>query len=128
MRAHVDGLGWAFLLYGALQLVLAAGAAVVCLAIAGMFVGGGVDRGDDGMLVAGAFYGGLGLVAVLFAAALAVPNLLVGIGLRRRRRWARVGGLVCAALALSAIPVGTVLGIWALRVLLDPEVAAELDG
>lgn len=128
MRSHVDSLGWGFILYGALQLAAAVIAAVLCLAVAGMFVAGGLERDDDGMLVAGAFYGGLGLVAVVFAAVLAVPNVLVGAGLRQRRRWSRLGGLVCAALALSALPIGTVLGIWALKVLLDPDVTTEFEG
>ena len=92
-----------------------------------MFVSGGVDRADQGMLVAGGFYGGLGLVAALFAVVLAAPNVLVGVGLRQRRRWAWLAGLVCAALALSQLPFGTALAVYALRTLLDPDVNAEFN-
>lgn len=127
MRAHVDTLGWVFILYGVGQLVLAALAGFVCLAVAGMFVSGGIDRGDDGMLVAGGFYGGLGVVAALVAAVVAAPNVLIGVGLRQRRRWSRLGGLVCGALALSQVPFGTALGVYALWTLLDRDVNAEFN-
>jgi hypothetical protein len=125
VRAHVDTLGLAFILYGVAQLIVAAMAGLVFLGVSGMFVAGGVDRSDDGMLVAGGFYGGLGIVAALFAAVMAVPNILVGVGLRQRRRWSWLGGLVCGAMALSQLPFGTVLGVYALRTLLDRDVNTE---
>ncbi len=61
---------------------------------------------------------GLGGALIAVLAALGAPWLALGFGLRRRRPWARGLGVVCAALLLPFLPVGTLLGAWTLVVLL----------
>jgi hypothetical protein len=52
-------------------------------------------------------------VVLLFAVGL-LP-LLVGYGLRKRRRWAKPLGLCLAVISLINIPIGTALGIYAIK-------------
>ncbi|MEX0890590.1 MAG: hypothetical protein WEB88_00365 [Gemmatimonadota bacterium] len=108
MRTHVTVLGWLYIGLGLLgllaaALVLGVGALVSFLA-----------AGGDGFLTMGI----LGIVATI-AAALALPNLIVGIGLLQRAGWARVGGLILGFLNLFNPPLGTVLGIYTFWVLLS---------
>ena len=57
-----------------------------------------------------------GVVAAVFGL-LSVPTLIGGFGLFRRKRWARVLGMVLGAIELFQVPVGTVLGGYSLFVL-----------
>jgi hypothetical protein len=52
---------------------------------------------------------------------LSLPCLVLGFGLYNFRPWARVLGLVLAALNLLNIPLGTALSLYAFWVLLKPE-------
>src|SRR6266550_5171282 len=52
-------------------------------------------------------------VVLLFAVGL-LP-LLVGYGLRKRRRWAKPLGICLALISLINIPIGTALGIYAIK-------------
>ena len=52
-------------------------------------------------------------VVLLFAVGL-LP-LLVGYGLRKRRRWAKPLGIILAVISLINIPIGTALGIYAIK-------------
>ena len=60
--------------------------------------------------------------AVLFLALLvALPLVLAGIGLMKRRRWARILTLIISAINLLNMPLGTVLAIYAFWVLMNQE-------
>jgi hypothetical protein len=52
---------------------------------------------------------------------LAIPTIALGVGLIKYRPWARVGGAVIAIIELLNFPLGTLLGVYALWVLLAPE-------
>ena len=52
---------------------------------------------------------------------LAIPSILLGIGLMHFKPWARSIGTVVAIIELLNVPVGTILGIYALWVLLSVE-------
>ena len=60
---------------------------------------------------------GLGGVVAAFFGVLSVPTLASGFGLLRRKRWARVLGMVLGTIELFQVPVGTVLGGYSLFVL-----------
>jgi hypothetical protein len=62
-----------------------------------------------------------GSALVGFLVVWSLPSLFVGIGLVRRRPWARIGGIVVALLALIVVPFGTVFGVYALWVLFSPD-------
>ncbi len=50
---------------------------------------------------------------------LAIPALVAGIGLLARKSWARVFGVIVAVFMLFAVPVGTLIGIYAIFVLMQ---------
>jgi len=110
MRTHVNVLGWLYVILGLLGLMAAA--AVLGIGALFSFLAGG----GDGFIAMGI----LGIVATI-AAALALPNLIVGIGLVQRAGWARVGGLILGFLNLFNPPLGTVLGIYTFWVLLSDD-------
>jgi hypothetical protein len=128
MRQHIDVVGILFMAYGGLQLLgaLALGAVFLFL---GLGLGAaGASGGEEELMVMGGIYGVVGLVAAVLAGLFAVPNLIVGNGIRGRKPWARMGGLVMGALALLNMPLGTILGIYAFMTLIDKDVTAEFEG
>jgi hypothetical protein len=54
-----------------------------------------------------------------FVALLAIPGIIAGIGLLRRRAWGRVLAMIVGALGLVNLPVGTAIGIYTFWVLLQ---------
>jgi hypothetical protein len=122
MARHVDLLGSLFVLWGVLQLLLAGGIGLLLVAVSGSLAAAGSSSGDDALVAVSAFYAVVGVFSAGVAALFAAPNVLVGMGLRRRQRWGWFGGLACAALALNAPPIGTALAVFAFVVLLDRKV------
>jgi hypothetical protein len=110
MRTHLNVIGWLYIGLGLLGL-LAASVVLGIGALVTFLAGGG-----DGFIAAGI----MGIVATI-AAVLALPNLIVGIGLLQRAGWARVGGLILGFLNLFSPPFGTVLGLYTFWVLLGDE-------
>ncbi|HHO52737.1 MAG TPA: hypothetical protein ENK18_18145 [Deltaproteobacteria bacterium] len=122
MRQHIDIVGLLFMAYGGLQLLGVLGMGLF------VFVGGGlgllgISEGDAELVVMGGVYGLVGVVFAVLIGAFAVANLAVGWGLRGRKPWARIGGMIAAALSMMNMPLGTLLGIYAFMVLLDKDVA-----
>ena len=111
MAQHVKILGWSFIIYHCLMLLLG-------LSLFFIIGGAGVLSGDrQAMLVTGAvgtFIAGIFIV-------LALPGLITGFGLLKFRPWARILGIVLGALHLFAFPLGTALGIYAFWVLLNAQ-------
>ena len=62
-----------------------------------------------------------GTVLALLPLVLAVWGFAGGIGLLKRRRWARIIVLISGALDLFAFPVGTAIGIYTIWVLMQKE-------
>lgn len=58
-----------------------------------------------------------GLVNMLLAVLLFICALVTGIGIKKRKPYGRIWGLIAAAVALLEFPIGTALGIYALRLL-----------
>jgi hypothetical protein len=58
------------------------------------------------------------LIGVLVVG-LAIPGLVAGISLLARKSWARVLGVVVSALGLVSFPIGTLIGIYAIGVLMQ---------
>ncbi|MBW1878999.1 MAG: hypothetical protein JRJ84_11595 [Deltaproteobacteria bacterium] len=113
MRRYIDTLGWAFTVYGAFIVAISV---VVC--VAGLAI----------VLLTDGFSGEIALVLALVATVVplfAVPFLATGWGIRGRRPWARIAGLVLSVLVVTDIPIGFALGAFGLGTLLDREVRAE---
>ncbi len=71
-------------------------------------------RGDEQSAVGNTILGGLGRAILVASLILAALFLLTAGGIRRRRKWARAGGIVLAVLLLPLFPMGTILGVFAL--------------
>jgi hypothetical protein len=61
----------------------------------------------------------VGMVLVL-----SLPSLILGFGLYNFRPWARILGLVLAAVNLLNVPFGTAVALYAFWILLKPETEA----
>lgn len=69
---------------------------------------------------------GTGVAALL--GLLAIPGLIAGFGLLARQSWARILAIVVAILGLLNFPVGTLIGLYALWVLLQEAGTAYFAG
>lgn len=120
MSTHVKVLAVIFLVYGALG-VLAACAAPLFFGSLAAIVGASHD--DDahlGMAVLGL----TGLAFAVFFFVTSIPGVICGWGLLKFRPWARILGIVLAAICLINIPLGTILGIYALWVFFHKDTEA----
>jgi hypothetical protein len=85
-----------------------------------MMVGIGLVSGDAEavrvMPIVGTAVGG-------FMTALALPGILTGIGLLKRKPWSRVAAAVLGILNLMNFPFGTAVGVYTLWILLQNEAA-----
>src|ERR1041384_2980991 len=59
-----------------------------------------------------AFIGTIFVVAGVFQIALTIPSVVAGYALLKRRRWAKVAGIIAGVLAVISFPVGTAVGIY----------------
>ncbi len=95
-----------------------------CLAFI-VIAGGGAISGDpDAMAITSLV---ATVIAFLFIS-LSVPEIIGGVGLLKRRGWARILVLIIAVMDLFAIPIGTVIGIYTLWVLLNDETTKLFAG
>ena len=106
---HIQILGWLFILLNALVLFVGF-LSLIILPAAGLI---SQDAAAFGIL------GTIGIAGALFFTVLALPGILAGYGLTRRRPWARILGLVCGFLGLINFPLGTAIGLYAFWVLLQ---------
>jgi hypothetical protein len=109
---------------GVLNIVFAAFGLCTAVVLGLIFAGSAaaiVADADADARVAIPILGLTGSALVGFLVVWSLPCLIVGIGLIRRRPWARIGGIVVAVLSLVVIPFGTILGVYALWVLFSPE-------
>jgi hypothetical protein len=65
----------------------------------------------------------IGGMIVMVILTFSVPSIIAGIGLLKRRSWARILAIVLSVLNLINIPFGTLLGIYGLWVLLSRNTA-----
>jgi hypothetical protein len=89
-----------------------------------VFIAGAVLVGwgtESSGLLGSAILGATGVMLALLFAAFGVVELLIAAGIAKGRAWSRFAGILLAVLLLAAIPVGTVLGIFALKGLLGPD-------
>jgi p-aminobenzoyl-glutamate transporter AbgT len=111
MEKHVNALGALHIAYSAVVLLTA-------IIVFTVVVGGGILSGDEEAI---AITSAVGTVIVFFLVLLAIPGIVGGIGLFRRRKWARYVVLALGFLVLLSIPLGTLLGIYTIWVLMKDE-------
>jgi hypothetical protein len=63
----------------------------------------------------------VGIAVAFFLIFTSIPEIIGGFGLLKRKQWARVLVLIIAVIDLMFIPIGTLIGIYALWVLLQED-------
>jgi hypothetical protein len=115
---HVRLLAWLHILSHALFLIIGI---FVFVLLTGLGLVSGEGDALAVMGIIGIFVGGLMLV-------LALPGLLAGYGLLKRRSWGRLLALIVGLLNLLNFPLGTALGVYTLWVLMQDGAAAYFNG
>jgi hypothetical protein len=69
----------------------------------------------------------VGTAIAFFLTLTSVPAIIGGIGLLKRKSWARILLLIVSALQLLDIPLGTALGIYTIWVLIQDETKVLLE-
>ena len=111
MNKHVTILGILFITFGCL---LCVGGIVVNFVVP---MAGNISGNDVAMRITSIIGDTLGLLLVI----LSMPSIIGGIGLLKRKYWARILILVLCFLSLLSIPFGTALGIYGIWILLKSE-------
>lgn len=65
-------------------------------------------------------------LAVVFIV-ISIPGILAGMGLYKRKEWARILTMVLSVIEIFSFPFGTAIGIYSIWVLIQPETIAEFD-
>ncbi len=117
MATHVKVIAVLFICI-AVTLVAAAFFLPLLLGIAASFLG---SSGEEGAAVGAAFLGLTGAILSVMFGMFALPFAICGWGLLKLRPWARILGIILGAIALTHIPFGTLLGIYALIVLFQKD-------
>ena len=78
---------------------------------------GFVSRDEEALAILAA----IGTIVGILLFVLSVPGIIGGIGLLKRKEWARILILVVSAIDLINIPIGTALGVYSIWVLVNDE-------
>ena len=117
LQQHVTLLGWLLIVEHAILLLIA-------VFVFALLIGVGVVSGDSEAM---AILGIVGTSVGLFLAALSAPGIAAGLGLLKRKSWGRFLAMVVGVLGMLNVPLGTLIGIYALWVLMQDS-AAEYFG
>jgi hypothetical protein len=122
MATHVKVLAVLFIVWGALGL-LAGG--IGTLVLGGLATAAGASHDSDALL-GSTILGLTGMALLIFTLVTSIPCIICGIGLLKFKRWARILGIVLAALTLIHFPIGTAFGVYALYVFFQKDTEALL--
>ena len=120
MHTHVKVIGVLFIIGGVVLVGLAFFTNLLLRFLAGVVSA----SAEEGAELGAAVLGMTGTALSVFFFVLAVPYVVTGWGLLKFRRWARILGIVLAAIALTKFPLGTVFGIYALVILFRKDTEA----
>ena len=118
MRDHVRILGWCFIVYSALIVLVGLGIGSIVL------FGGAISGDREAMFITGA----VGTAIACFLILVSLPGMVAGLGLLKMRPWARIVAIVVGVLHILSFPFGTALGVYTLWVLLNAETEAMFRG
>jgi hypothetical protein len=117
LHMHVQILGWLRVIGAALMAVIGI---MLLIFLAGIGVFSSAASGEAApfwvLTMVALFVGGLMVV-------LALPSLLAGIGLLRRKEWGRILALIVGVFDLFNFPLGTLLAAYSFYVLLQNSAA-----
>jgi hypothetical protein len=110
---HVDFVAGLFIVWGVLTSLIGVSTLALGVGAVAVLASSGRQASFAAGLTAAAFTT-LAIIAIIWGLA----HVAVGIPLRRRRHWSRLGALMLGSVDLLLLPYGTALGIYALWVLL----------
>jgi hypothetical protein len=113
VATHVKVIAAIFLVFGVLWTVITVVGPAILATLAGLVS----TSGDPDAAVGATILGFAGVAVTLFAGTLAVAFLLTAWGLFKLKPWARIVGIIMAAICLMNVPFGTAFGIYALIIL-----------
>ena len=116
MKTHLDVVGLIDLVTGVLFTALGALVSLGVLLFAPWFYGAPLWRPGDAVTVYAVV---LGVSGVFLA--IGIPSLIAGVGLLKKKSWARMVAIMVAILAVTSFPIGTGAGIYTLWVLTHRE-------
>lgn len=93
------------------------GAVAGVIVLTGMLGAGFLSGDRDAALATGTCGMMLGGFLILISA----PSIIAGIGLQKRKQWARILTIVLAILNILNFPIGTAIGAYSLWVLLNDQ-------
>jgi len=125
MLRHIDLLARLHKIWGALALV--AGVSILILGLGALGLILSAEPGAESSGVAAAFTTTMFFLFAAGALAWGGVHIYDGVGLRRRRPWARPVALVLAVLNVFFLPFGTALAVYAFWVLLSNETRQVFD-
>jgi hypothetical protein len=112
MDKHVQLIGILWIVYGIMGLLFAFFVFLVLFGVS--FI---PDMGN----IAPGILRLIAWIASLFFLALAVPQIIAGMGLMKRKEWGRILTLIVSFFHLISFPLGTALGVYSFVILLKPE-------
>lgn len=107
LQTHVPVVGWLMIVGHALFIAIGG---FVFILLTGV---GAVSRDPQAMTILSI----VGTLVGMFMFVLAVPGLIAGVGLLKRKSWARLLAIVISLLNLLNFPLGTALALYSLFVL-----------
>ena len=117
MEKHITLVGAINIGFGLLGLLVAT-------VIFTVLVGAGILSEDPEAM---AITSTIGTVIAFFITVRALPEIIGGIGLLKRKNWARIVVLVISCMDLIEIPIGTAIGAYSIWVLLSDETIKLMD-
>ncbi len=85
-------------------------------------VGGFVDEPEGGMVLSII----ADVLAIVFIV-ISVPGILAGLGLYKRKEWARILTLILSIIEIFSFPFGTAIGIYSIWALIQPETVSAFE-
>jgi hypothetical protein len=118
MAQHIKVLAVLFILLGVLGLIAAVAVFVLGAGTAATILH--EDRSSDAQ-VGAAWAGGCMTFVAALVGLLSIPSIITGIGLSKRKSWARILTIILSVMSLPSIPIGTAIGIYGLVIMLNEE-------
>jgi hypothetical protein len=116
MKTHLDVVGLIDLITGIFFTTMGVLVSLGVLLVAPWFNGASLWRPEDAFTVFAVVLGVSGVFLVI-----GVPSLIAGVGLLKKKSWARIVTIMVAIMALTSFPFGTGAGVYTLWVLTRTE-------
>ena len=118
MEQHIKILSVILIILGILGIVVAVGFMILgATAVASILA---QDNSEDARVGAAGVGSCITVVAAIFGI-MAIPSIIAGWGLSKRKSWARILVIILAILSLPNFPVGTAIGVYALVIMFNDE-------